>query len=873
MGLINEISPKNNRYDTGQSTILSDSSTDLFLTTLDDNKFYSDEELTDSVFKTEKNLECYISCEICSEEGNYIKHNCLSCEKDYPYELKLDGTINCYNICDYYSYYNINNNKNYCTANFSCPNDFNKLIQIKNQCIDNCSKDEIYQYEFRKTCYQECPQIISKTSEIKDFYCEAICPQEYPFEIIETQECVDSCSIIQRAKSLCIINFLSENNENNQEVEEKSVENIKEELTNNFDTSDIYNGDNIIIEQKDSTVTISTTENQKNIKSTNLTSIDLGECEKKVKDEYHIPENEPLYILKIDVKQEGLKIPKIAYEVYYPLSGDNLIKLNLTVCKDSKIEISIPVALTDDIDKINPASEYYNDICYTYTSEDGTDISLLDRKINFVDKNLTVCEEDCYFNEYINGKAICSCNVKTNSSTKIRDNLIDTNKLFGVFTNFKNMFNIKVLKCYRLIFNLNEYKHNYGNLILLSIIIFFIVSFFIFYCKDYYNLEKILNIIIYFKLNSNLVEKFLKRVNKDQNPRIHKKEKVIIYNKGKENKGKKIEKFKYLAPISLMYFNLIRRKKISNVRIKNMNIFGKSEKKLGNPIKKNRNLKYNNKLFDNIPSSKKDLNKNNKTIKIKNIIINNYNFPYNMNENQMFKMFLNIHIKSDFELNQMDYESAIKIDKRTYFQYYLSLLKTKHLLIFSFWPIFDYNSKILKIFLFFFNFSLSFLVNALFINDETMHKIYEEKGAFDLLYNIPQILFSSLISDFINGIIQELALTQSDLINLKQKKDNRNIIVRRQDTIKTIKIKLILFFVITLLLLIFFFYYLACFCAVYKNTQIHLIKDTLISFGTSMITPFGICILPGLFRLCSFKTKQKCNVFIFKLSRLLQLLC
>ena len=113
-----------------------------------------------------------------------------------------------------------------------------------------------------------------------------------------------------------------------------------------------------------------------------------------------------------------MKIPKIAYEVYYPLFGDNLIKLNLTVCKDSKIEISIPVVLTNDIDQINPASEYYNNICYTYTSEDGTDISLSDRKNNFVNNNLTICEEDFNFNgyNYKTGKTSCSCKVQTNQT-------------------------------------------------------------------------------------------------------------------------------------------------------------------------------------------------------------------------------------------------------------------------------------------------------------------------------------------------------------------------------------------------------------------------------------------------------------------------
>ena len=241
-----------------------------------------------------------------------------------------------------------------------------------------------------------------------------------------------------------------------------------------------------------------------------------------------------------------------------------------------------------------------------------------------------------------------------------------------------------------------------------------------------------------------------------------------------------------------------------------------------------------------------------------------------MNENQMYEMFLKINNNSDSELNELDYNSSIKIDKRTYFQYYLSLLRTKHLLFFSFWPSFDYNSQIIKIFLFFFEFALSFLVNALFFNDETMHKIYEEKGSFDIIYNIPQILLSSLISRFIDSLIQELALTDSNLISLKQKSVSNIINIKKQKIHKVIKIKIALFFIITLPLLVAFWFYLACFCAVYKNTQIHLIKDTVISFGFSMITPFGIYILPGIFRLCALNAKKKDKEYMFKFSKILQ---
>ena len=138
-------------------------------------------------------------------------------------------------------------------------------------------------------------------------------------------------------------------------------------------------------------------------------------------------------------------------------------------------------------------------------------------------------------------------------------------------------------------------------------------------------------------------------------------------------------------------------------------------------------------------------------------------------------------------LIELSYESAIKIDKRTFFQYYLSLLRIKHLLFFSFYPSFDYNSQILKIFLFFFDFALSFMVNALFFNDDTMHKIYEEKGTFNIIYNIPQILFSSLISGFIDSFIKDLALTDSNIIILKQKIDRNNIYRKKETLLKLLK--------------------------------------------------------------------------------------
>ena len=52
----------------------------------------------------------------------------------------------------------------------------------------------------------------------------------------------------------------------------------------------------------------------------------------------------------------------------------------------------------------------------------------------------------------------------------------------------------------------------------------------------------------------------------------------------------------------------------------------------------------------------------------------------------------------------------------------------------------------------------------LFLNDATMHKIYIEEGSFDFIYDIPQIIYSSLISGFINSVMKAFALTYSIFI-------------------------------------------------------------------------------------------------------------
>ena len=119
------------------------------------------------------------------------------------------------------------------------------------------------------------------------------------------------------------------------------------------------------------------------------------------------------------------------------------------------------------------------------------------------------------------------------------------------------------------------------------------------------------------------------------------------------------------------------------------------------------------------------------------------------------------------EINKFPYELAKKKDLRTYCGFYLSLLKTKHNLIFSFFYDKDYNSKIIKIDLLLISFALFYTVNALFYTNDTMHNIYENKGSFNIEYQLPKIIYSSFISSFLNYLLKFLALSNDKIIDFK----------------------------------------------------------------------------------------------------------
>ena len=186
---------------------------------------------------------------------------------------------------------------------------------------------------------------------------------------------------------------------------------IQKGYLNNIIKNISENKDDYIEEYNDIIFQITTSDNQKYNSNKNISTIDLEKCENILKEIYSINISLPLIIFKIDYKYPDLLIPIIGYEIYHP---ENKSKLDLKYCNET-IKLNIPVSIDENsLYKYDPNSEFYTDNCFSYTTDNGTDIILNDRKQEFKDNNMSLCENNCtYINYDKNTKqSACSCYIK-----------------------------------------------------------------------------------------------------------------------------------------------------------------------------------------------------------------------------------------------------------------------------------------------------------------------------------------------------------------------------------------------------------------------------------------------------------------------------
>ena len=177
----------------------------------------------------------------------------------------------------------------------------------------------------------------------------------------------------------------------------------------------------------------------------------------------------------------------------------------------------------------------------------------------------------------------------------------------------------------------------------------------------------------------------------------------------------------------------------------------------------------------------------------------------------------------------MDFYEAIKLDKRTFIQIYWAILQREHLILFTFFVFDDFNLIYIKLTRFIFLLTTDMVLNVFFFSDESMHKLYVNYGKYDFIQQIPQILYSTIISRLFEIFLCYLSLTDKPIYKIKFFILN-NASNKVKLIFKCITIKLFLFYFFNFIFLLFYWYVEAAFCAVYKNTQLAFIKDWIFSF-------------------------------------------
>ena len=483
-------------------------------------------------------------------------------------------------------------------------------------CEENCEYKEYNKYTKKVSCECKIKNKFSLLSEILNKKNNLL----YNFKNIDEENIFYDCSIEKLFNYNCTFNNIIEEKQQIINIIRKELEKGGiNKLINNF----LFDkNEDLFVKQNDIIFQITSTENQKNKKYQNISIINLKQCEYRLKSHYNISQNKSLIIFKVDDMINEKKIPIVEYEIYNPDSKKNL---NLTVCQDLSIEISYPISIQEDeLFKYDPNSAYYNDKCFPYTTVNKTDITLNDRKREYNDKDLSLCEINCSFKNYNKEtkRAECECKPKTFFEELINIK-INEKKLYHKFFNFKETTNFFVIFCYKTFLSIDGIIRNIGSYIIIIVLIINVVNIGIFYKKEFKNLKEEI-----FKILNNTCK----------------------------------EKTKH--------FKSLKRKSKSNINLISLN------------INKNMEINKSSTNNDSITNKKKEINN-----KIKNT-----NTPKNNNSLRIFnrkkgkKKSKKIELNglTDNEINSLNFEKALKYDNRTYYEYYISLLKTKHLLIFTF---------------------------------------------------------------------------------------------------------------------------------------------------------------------------------------------
>ena len=199
---------------------------------------------------------------------------------------------------------------------------------------------------------------------------------------------------------------------------------------------------------------------------------------------------------------------------------------------------------------------------------------------------------------------------------------------------------------------------------------------------------------------------------------------------------------------------------------------------------------------------------------------------------QAYKEDFNEYLAPD--IDDLDFEDIIKLDKRTFKEYFLDSLNDKQLFISTFYVQDNFRPKSLKIVLFILNLILYCVINAFFIGDDAVSEIYHIEGNdpyFGFITRaITRYIYVIVINGFISVLMEIVFFEEKYMKKLfiREKKNIINLKIRITKLTKVIMIKAYIFIIVVIIFFVIIMLYLLCFNYVYPHTQSEWVKSSIL---------------------------------------------
>ena len=268
--------------------------------------------------------------------------------------------------------------------------------------------------------------------------------------------------------------------------------------------------------------------------------------------------------------------------------------------------------------------------------------------------------------------------------------------------------------------------------------------------------------------------------------------------------------------------------------------------------RKTKSIIIKDRSFEDSPNLSNNILNKHKSYEQNDFFINNFKNNFD----------INIEKYLSTEVDDMDYDDAVRKDKRKMFSYFCDKLKSNQIILNTFCYKEPLKPKTIKIILFLLQIDLYFFVNGLFFNEEYVSKIFhlEKDSLYDILERfIYNCFYASLVGVIINYLIEFFFINEKKVKGiLRREKDN--LLILKYEIVqlfKNIKYRYLYFIIISFIITFFTWYHISCFNNIYPHMKKEwLIFSILIIFFAQILSVLA-CFLESIFRFIGFKCKSE----------------